>query len=235
MDTISRAFTRRNLLSLLPAAFGGLIALACGGSSNTDPDPPAAPGDNAPAGSGAPQPVSTSASQGGIASSTQLNVTPACGDDDDDPTPAQTDGPYYKRNSPERASLIEGSVGGTRLVLEGVVRRADCQPVAKALLDFWQADEKGEYDNSGFRLRGHQFTDDQGRYRLETVVPGLYPGRTRHIHVKVQAPSQAVLTTQLYFPGEAGNSRDGIFNAALLLEDYKDAGSGKVGRFDFVV
>ena len=30
---------------------------------------------------------------------------------------------------------------------------------AGALLDFWQADAKGHYDNSGFRLRGHQFAD----------------------------------------------------------------------------
>src|ERR671923_286173 len=71
---------------------------------------------------------------------------------------------------------------------------------------------------AGFPLRGHQFTDDAGRYRLETVVPGLYPGRTRHIHVKVQAPNQPVLTTQLYFPGEARNAADGIFNQALLMQ-----------------
>src|SRR3712207_6926313 len=46
-----------------------------------------------------------------------------------------------------------------------------CRPVAGALLDFWQADARGEYDNSGFRLRGHQFADSRGRYRLRTVVP----------------------------------------------------------------
>src|SRR6266540_2880166 len=56
-----------------------------------------------------------------------------------------------------------------------------------------------------------------GRFRLETVVPGLYTGRTRHIHVKVQAPNRPVLTTQLYFPGEAANAADGIFREELLL------------------
>jgi protocatechuate 3,4-dioxygenase beta subunit len=105
-----------------------------------------------------------------------------------------------------------------------------CRPVAGALLDFWQADDAGAYDNAGFRLRGHQFTGVDGRYTLRTVVPGLYPGRTRHIHVKVQAPSRPVLTTQLYFPGEARNARDGIYDSDLLMQI-----AGGTGEFRFVL
>ena len=107
--------------------------------------------------------------------------------------------------------------------------------VERALVDFWQCDNAGNYDNVGYRLRGHQFTDASGRYRLETIVPGLYPGRTRHIHVKVQAPNRPVLTTQLYFPDEAGNRSDGIFNAELVIDGYRDASGGKSGAFNFVV
>ena len=73
------------------------------------------------------------------------------------------------------------------------------------------------YDNEGYTFRGHQFADDEGRFTLETIVPGIYPGRTRHIHVRVQAPDQPILTTQLYFPGESGNQGDGIFDPALLV------------------
>jgi protocatechuate 3,4-dioxygenase beta subunit len=163
-----------------------------------------------------------------------LAPTPACDDGDDDPTPAQTEGPYFTRNSPERASLLESGIGGTKLAVTGLVLATDCRPVAGALLDFWQADDRGQYDNAGFRLRGHQFADADGRYRLETIMPGLYPGRTRHIHVKVQAPNQPVLTTQLYFPGEAGNTRDGIFNQGLLMT-IQDAAGGKDATFDFVL
>ena len=65
-------------------------------------------------------------------------------------------------------------------------------------------------------------------------MPGLYPGRTRHFHVKVQAPNGPVLTTQLYFPGDPANSRDGIFRPELLM-DVRDASDGKEGIFDFVV
>ena len=110
----------------------------------------------------------------------------------------------------------------------------DCKPVVLALIDAWQADARGEYDNTGFTLRGHQFTGEGGRYRLETVVPGVYPGRTRHIHVKVQAPGRPVLTTQLYFHGEPGNRRDGLFDPALLVA-VRDSADGQVAEFDFVL
>ena len=82
-----------------------------------------------------------------------------------------------------------------------------------------------EYDNNGYRLRGHQFTDADGRYAFETIVPGLYPGRTRHFHVKFQAANNPVLTTQLYFPGEPDNERDGIFRPELLLTIEGDVAS----------
>ncbi|RIH82265.1 Protocatechuate 3,4-dioxygenase beta chain [Calidithermus terrae] len=109
-----------------------------------------------------------------------------------------------------------------------------CKPVARALLDFWQCDAQGLYDNQGFRLRGHQFTDASGRFALETVVPGLYPGRTRHIHVKVQAPGRPVLTSQLYFPGEPANASDRIFDRRLTMAVQKSNTLWQA-RFDFVL
>jgi protocatechuate 3,4-dioxygenase beta subunit len=162
-----------------------------------------------------------------------LPPTPAC-TDPDDVTPRQTEGPYYKRSSPERTSLLEPGLTGTHLVLTGYVLSRRCQPIARALLDFWQADDQGHYDNQGYRCRGHQFTDEAGRYRLETIVPGLYPGRTRHIHVKAQAPNRPILTTQLYFPGEPRNARDGIFNPALLVAIH-DTADGKAAQFTFIL
>ena len=47
------------------------------------------------------------------------------------------------------------------------------------------ASAAGVYDNRGYRFRGHQFTDANGRYALTTVVPGPIPASRRHIHVKV--------------------------------------------------
>ena len=153
-----------------------------------------------------------------------LQATPACDDDDDEPTPAQTEGPYFTPNSPARTSLLEPGMAGRRLTITGFVLTTDCQPIAGALLDVWQADDAGAYDTVGYRLRGHQFTDEHGAYTLATIVPGLYPGRTRHLHVKVQAPGGRVLTTQQYFPHEPRNARDGLYRPelALALTDQPD-------------
>ncbi len=164
---------------------------------------------------------------------TDLRPTHPCVDEHD-LTPRQMEGPYFKPRSPQRVSLIELQLKGTPVLLSGLVLSTSCKPVAGVLLDFWQCDGEGNYDITGNRLRGHQYTDGAGRYRLQTVVPGVYPGRTRHIHVKVQAPGRPVLTTQLYFPGEPHNGEDFLFTPDLLVA-LKDAGASRVARFDFVV
>jgi protocatechuate 3,4-dioxygenase beta subunit len=156
--------------------------------------------------------------------------TPACGRQ----TARQTAGPFFKPDSPLRVSLIENASQNSRLVVSGRVLSASCKPVANALLDFWHADELGDYDNQGFGYRGHQFADAQGRWRLETILPAEYPGRARHIHVNVQAPGRRVLTTQLYFPEELGHHRDGLYQSSLQLKIERKEGLLD-GRFDFVV
>ncbi|HXS82366.1 MAG TPA: intradiol ring-cleavage dioxygenase [Methylomirabilota bacterium] len=167
------------------------------------------------------------------ASGRNQTPTPECGDDDE-PTPSATAGPFYKPRSPERSSLIEPDMKGTPLELGGRVYGRNCKPLAGALVDFWHCDDDGLYDNDGFRLRGHQFTDAQGRYRLTTIVPGVYTGRTRHIHVRVQPRSGRVLTTQLYFPDEKRNRGDGLFRAELLMS-VDAASTPRQGRFHFLL
>jgi protocatechuate 3,4-dioxygenase beta subunit len=159
--------------------------------------------------------------------------TPAC-EDGDDPTPPSVEGPFYTPRSPERASLLEPGTSGTRIVLTGRVLSRRCRPIPRALLDFWHADDRGDYDNVGFRLRGHQYADREGRYRLETIVPGEYGFRTRHYHVKVQAPGGRILTTQLYFPGEPHNRRDFLFRPELLMS-VQNAEGARRATFDFVL
>ena len=164
--------------------------------------------------------------------------------DDDGPAPTleQTEGPFYRLMSPARPTLREDGMTGTPLVLSGRVVDRRGKPLANALLDFWQCDEKGIYDTRGFRLRGHQMTDGDGRYRLDTIVPGLYPGRTRHIHVKLQpsgddvpaTPTMLNLTTQVYFPDEARNDKDDIFDPSLLVAMDRD-GERQIARYDFVL
>ena len=146
-----------------------------------------------------------------------------------------TEGPYYTEGAPERATISDESTAGIPLTVTGTVFDASCAPVPGVLLDFWQADGNGVYDNAGYALRGKQTTDAEGRYALTTVVPGLYPGRTEHIHVKLTAPGRPSVTTQLFFPGAAQNDEDGIFVPSMLVTVLDESPSAMTASFDFVL
>jgi protocatechuate 3,4-dioxygenase beta subunit len=150
------------------------------------------------------------------------------------PTVSQTEGPYFKPQSPEKKDFAADDRAGSPFALIGEVVTRDCKPVPRALVDLWHADASGAYDNRGARLRGHQFTDTSGRFRFDTIRPGEYPGRTRHFHVKVTMPGRPVLTTQLYFPDDPGNARDRIYDPRLIMA-VQDRGGATLGFFRFVL
>lgn len=174
------------------------------------------------------------------AANSELLATPSC----DEPVAAtirRPEGPFYKPRTPERSELREDGISGTPLVVEGLVMDTRCRPVADAVIDIWSCDGEGIYDNNEFRLRGHQFTDANGMYRFSTVRPTAYKAgfrwRTPHIHVKVQGADTSLLTTQLYFPDEALNGKDSMFDEGLLMQmkpDNHDRDS-LVARYDFVL
>jgi len=151
-------------------------------------------------------------------------------------TSRNQEGPYYTPGSPEKGSLIEEGMPGTPILISGGVFDQNCNPIPGAKVDFWQADANGAYDNSGYRLRGHVFSDEHGVYAIESIEPGLYTGRPPHIHVKVFAPDgRELLTTQMYFPGSE-ESAD-VRNAPDLYATY--IGADENGRqqvlFNFTV
>ena len=150
-------------------------------------------------------------------------------------TRSSTAGPFYTPETPQRDSLREPDTTGESLAFEGLVLAHDCRPLAGAVIDIWHSDERGRYDNRGFRYRGHQFTDRTGAFRFETIRPVRYSARTPHIHVKVQGETTRVLTTQVYFPDmQEANARDRIFRDDLVMR-LDRAGAGWRGRFDFVL
>ncbi len=218
--------TRRQFVTRGAAATAVLLLTACGQDGESESETTNPPTDNVTS----PEP--TQAETVAQATDITLAPTPQC-DDDDDETPPQAEGPFYTPDTPERTSFLEDGPG-TKMVLSGQVLTTDCHPIAGAVVDIWHADDAGAYDNAGFLFRGHQFTDNDGRFQLETVVPGLYPGRTRHFHVKVQGPETRLLTTQLYFPNEAANASDGIFHEDLLMETAESV-DGVSAVFDFVL
>src|SRR3984893_11444422 len=163
-----------------------------------------------------------------------LAPTPAC-HNGEMPTRPQIEGPFFKPASPLRGDLREPGMPGLPVELSGYVLTRSCRPVAGALIELWHADDQGEYDLKGFRLRGHLFTDAKGHYAFRTIVPGLYPGRTRHFHIKVQAAAESpVLTTQLYFPDEPRNQEDDLFRPELTMQ-VAASDDALRARFDVVL
>ena len=148
------------------------------------------------------------------------------------------EGPFYKSGAPVRSVLLEKGMAGTPLTVTGRILDTQGRPLKGALLDVWQADHKGSYDNTGFLLRGKLYTDDEGRYTLRTVKPLYYgePGdmRPAHIHVKASAGKSPILTTQLYFKGDPWMHRDAGVRPSLIMSPRRES-EGLVAKFDFVI
>jgi catechol 1,2-dioxygenase len=119
-------------------------------------------------------------------------------------TSSDAQGPYYVEGAPFKNPISDPDEPGTRLVLSGTVSGTDCAGISEAVVDVWQTDAAGLYPSKdeGFRLRGKVAADENGVYTFETVLPGFYEGRPRHVHIKVSGASFVGLTTQVYFEGD---------------------------------
>lgn len=141
------------------------------------------------------------------------------------PTPSQAEGPYYPNPLPAEADSdllrVAGAAReaqGERMLLAGRALRADGTPIPGTRIEIWQTDHQGIYlhprdprvaqRDPGFQGYGVAVADAEGRYAFRTMRPARYPGRTPHIHLRATPPGGAPLTTQVYFPGESGNSWD---------------------------
>ena len=208
------------LLTILPAC-GGQSSVIESGSRGAEAG--AAGGEGS---GGSPQ--SGSAGAGGA-------PAPTCGKT----TAPNIEGPFFKVDSPERTNIREADTTGTLLKISGTVYGSDCAPLAGALLDFWQANETGAYDNVTYAYRGHQYTDAEGRYELETIVPGRYLNgatyRPAHVHVKAAGQGTMLLTTQLYFEGDPYNAVDPFIVSSLIMSPLDDGSGLLVATFDFVL
>lgn len=174
-------------------------------------------------------------------------------------TPAQMEGPYYPRAIPADADddllQVAGQprvARGQVLLLGGVVRGRDGAPMAGARVQIWQADAAGIYlhpgdarfaeRDPGFQGFGATRTTEAGTYAFRTIRPGLYPGRTPHIHMRITSPDGRLeLTTQAYFPDSPGNDRDFLLRSlsaadrALLMMQVTPVDEGARARFDIVL
>lgn len=179
------------------------------------------------------QPLLDMASSGG---DFDLPPTPSCDD-----TVEQILGPFYRANAPERSTL-PGPTPQKPVTLRGTLRgqRSACAAISGALIEVWQADETGEYDNTTdqFLMRAVQRTGADGSYSFTTILPGWYLNgaqyRPRHVHYKVTAPGFRTLITQLYFVGDPYLEADPFYHPSLVMP-LVDKGDSYDVIFDIVL
>lgn len=149
-------------------------------------------------------------------------------------TPAAPDDAGFRPGAPRRQRLSEPGTAGAPLVVSGGVSGLTCGRIKGARVDFWQADAAGVIDRSGFRLRGHQLTAEDGSYSITTVVPCASGGRAPHLSARIEVPGKATLVTELFLPDDPANARDPRFKQALVMLP-RASSTGRVLSFDFIL
>jgi protocatechuate 3,4-dioxygenase beta subunit len=160
-------------------------------------------------------------------------------------SPSQTLGPFYPRNASERPAETDADllrVDGDKVLAKGVpiyltgrVLDRRGQPLANAAIEIWQCDGNAVYHHPAggaeaerdpnFQGYGVARIDAAGAFHFRTIKPIAYPGRTPHIHVRVQPTAGSAFATQLYLADDPNNRRDFLFSrmnaeeqAALTLK-----------------
>ncbi len=159
-------------------------------------------------------------------------------------------GPFYTENPPmiEENNLALPSEKGERVIISGRILNLDCDAfIPNTVVDVWQANNEGQYDNQGFLLRGFTKSNTQGFYLFETIKPGKYLNgnsfRPSHIHYKISPPGFNSLTTQLYFEGDKSIENDaaasitsGTYDAThRIISLTKNSDNILEGTFDIVI
>ena len=165
------------------------------------------------------------------------------GKDDCEATEDNIEGPFYRADAPFRTKLRGDDERGSALFVSGEVRgRGGYKPISQAIVDVWQADERGHYDNEDerfdpktFRLRGRMKTNAQGLYEFETVLPAAYDigrgqFRPAHIHYKVSCDGFKPLTTQLYFKDDPHLAKDPWMRKSLVKELVKHEAAEEIKK-----
>jgi protocatechuate 3,4-dioxygenase beta subunit len=162
------------------------------------------------------------------------------------PTTNDIQGPYYVPGAPQRTVIASADEPGTRLFISGRVFSSRCDfGAGGVIVDVWQASDAGCYsisqvcpDEDPWNLRGQMLTDVNGNYAVETILPGYYPGRCRHIHWRFVPIGGPLLITQLYFAGDPQIPQDPFASrpeAAARIIPLTQEADGLHGTWDLVL
>jgi protocatechuate 3,4-dioxygenase, alpha subunit len=134
------------------------------------------------------------------------------------PTGEMTLGPFFPREFGQGAddlTRLDGKpVKGEVIEITGRVTQGDGAPLDNAILEIWQANSEGRFDDPAFFGWGRAATDAQGIYRFRTIRPGAPRGRAPHINfIVLFSGLMRHLQTVMFFEDGGNNADDPVLNA----------------------
>lgn len=147
------------------------------------------------------------------------------------PTGEMTLGPFFPREFAQDANDLAGGARGEVIEISGRVTQADGRALDNVVLEIWQPDGGGRFDNPHFFGWGRAATDANGVYRFRTIKPGGYEGRAPHINFCIlYSGLMRQLQTTMFFEQAADPVLDAVpANRRKLLVAHRE---GTVYRFD---
>ncbi|NEX46665.1 dioxygenase [Pseudotabrizicola algicola] len=172
-------------------------------------------------------------------------------------TPNTVAGPFYRDDAPDLpdGATISRDGKGEPLTVRGQISSLTGEPVAGALVEVWQANAEGKYENQEpdhqpeYNLRGKFRTDSLGRFSFRSVMPrgyalpadgpvgrlmnrlGMCLERPAHLHFRVSAKGHETLVTHLFDKADPAIGRDAIFGVKPeLLADFRAVDPLATGR-----
>ena len=128
---------------------------------------------------------------------------------------------------------------GEPLVVYGrIIDRKTNHPVNDVSIFLYQTDTSGIYNDSGApdnqaRIRGTVHTNENGCFKIKTILPGDYPGQknSRHLHYVINAKGYKEIKSILFFKGfTTSNISDQ--GPLSVLDIKKDTGGTWIGSID---
>ena len=98
------------------------------------------------------------------------------------PTAEMTLGPFFPREFAQDVNDLAQGLSGEIIEITGRVTELDGKALDNVILEIWQADAAGRFDNPAFPGWGRAATDAQGNYRFRTIRPGAAAGRAPHVN-----------------------------------------------------
>ena len=143
------------------------------------------------------------------------------------PTAEMTLGPFFPREFAAGANdltqLDGGRAQGEVIEITGRVVQLDGRPLDNLVIEIWQADAQGRFDNPAFFGWGRAATDADGIFRFITVKPGAPEGRAPHINfLLLYSGLMRQLQTVMFFDDARDPVLDAVQHKERLIAKRRD-------------